>query len=195
MTDQLTPESTVLIVMDVQERLVAAMNEDNRGKALDNVIRLVQGARILGIPLLVTQQYPAGLGPTIESVGHAIKEFDRCVEIIDKVEFDACRDENFTRALEKCWADRSGDARRSVVLSGMETHICVYQTARSLVGQGYQVLVPADATCCRLSDNHAIAQSLLKQAGAVVSSTETVLFELLGRAGSEQFKAISKLVR
>jgi nicotinamidase-related amidase len=193
----LRPETTTLVVMDVQERLVAAMPDEARSEALDNVIRLVQGARILGMPVVVTEQYPTGLGPTVASVMHALEEFPDPPGSVAKVEFDACRDPRFTGVLETTWQARlkGAEDKPGVVLCGMETHICVYQTARSLVSRGIQVQVPHDAACSRRLDNHRIAQSLIERAGALVTGTETVLFELLGRAGSEEFKAISKLVR
>lgn len=193
----LQPDTTTLVVMDVQERLVAAMPDEARSEALDNVIRLVQGARILGVPVVVTEQYPTGLGSTVTPVTHALTEFADRPRTVAKVEFNACRDPSFASALEETWKDRlrAPDDKPGVVLCGMETHICVYQTARALVARGVQVQVPHDAACSRRPDNHRVAQSLIERAGALVTGTETVLFELLGRAGSEEFKAISKLVR
>lgn len=190
----LTPERTTLLVMDVQERLVAAMPDEARSQAIDNIIRLVQGARILGLSLLVTEQYPTGLGRTIETLAGALEEWPERPEVISKVEFDACRNPDFADAL----AERAGgldDGERSIVLCGTETHVCVYQTARALVERGFDVHVPYDAACSRRPDNHRIAQSMLERIGATISCTETVLFELLGEAGTEEFKQISKLIR
>lgn len=180
--------------MDVQDRLVAAMPDEARSIAVDNVIRLVQGARILGLPTVVTEQYPAGLGHTIEPVGHALGEFEASPSLIEKVEFNACQDDAFTSALVAAGGE-PGSSGRAVLLCGMETHICVYQTARALSERGYAVHVPYDATCCRRPENQTIAQALLERVGATVTCTETALFELLGRAGTSEFKAISKLVR
>lgn len=193
----LTPQTTTLIVMDVQEKLVAAMAPEVRGAAIDNVIRLVQGARILKVPLLITEQYPHGLGPTIDTVQQAIRELDPVPAIIEKVEFDACREGHFTQAVEVAAGNRTapGSEGPSVILCGMETHVCVYQTARTLAARGMQVHVPMDATCCRSSHNHTVAQGLLRDLGATVTSTETILFDLLGRAGHDEFRSISNLVR
>lgn len=197
MVAMLTRQTTTLIVMDVQEKLVAAMAPEVRGAAIDNVIRLVQGARILGVPIIVTEQYPHGLGPTIETVRQALQELEGPPTPIEKVEFDACRDGNFTRSVEMAAGNRSapGNDGPSIVLCGMETHVCVYQTARTLVTRGMQVHVPMDATCCRSAHNHVVAQGLLRDMGATVTSTETALFDLLGRAGHDEFRSISNLVR
>lgn len=193
---------SLIVVMDVQERLVAAMPDEYRGAAIDNVIRLVQGARLLGIPLLFTEQYPQGLGETIEPVAQALKELNPAPSPIQKVEFDGCTDARFMQQLEAMFehpaqasSNGNGHAKNSVLLCGMETHICIYQTARSLVERGYAVHIATDATCSRRMDNHHVAQSLLKQLGAVVTSTEIALFDLLGRGDSADFKALIKLVR
>lgn len=194
-TLKLNRESTLLVVMDVQERLVPAMPEECRGLAIDNVIRLIQGARVMSIPLLVTEQYPQGLGRTIDPVAQALKELDPAPLPIDKVQFDGCADPQFTAALESAWSTPGTAQPRNVVLCGMEAHICIYQTARSLVERGYGVHVAMDATCSRRRDNRRIAQGLLTNLGAVVTSTETVLFDLLGQADGDEFRAVIKLVR
>jgi hypothetical protein len=113
--------------------------------------------------------------------------------MVEKVEFDACCDAAFLDALGI--GEGAAAAQRTIVLCGMETHICVYQTARALQERGHSVHVPVDATCCRRPENRRIAERLLERAGAVLTTTETALFDLLKRAGSEEFKAISKLVR
>jgi nicotinamidase-related amidase len=192
----LTPANTVLIVMDMQDRLVSAMPDELRSVTVDNVIRLVQGARILNVPLVVTEQYPAGLGATIEPVNHALAEFGTPPPRVAKVDFNACEDARFLDAVQSSWSAeaRQAPGRRSLVLCGMDTHICVYQTARALA-DSYDVYVPFDATCSRRQDDSRVALRLLERSGVAVTTTETVLFELLGRAGSSEFKAISKLVR
>jgi len=197
MASVLTRQTTSLVVMDVQEKLVAAMAPEVRGSAIDNVIRLVQGARILGIPMVVTEQYPHGLGKTLESVHQALQEVEPAPAMIEKVEFDACQEGHFTAAIETAAGSRAApeNGGPSIILCGMETHVCVYQTARSLVTRGFDVHVTVDATCCRSAHNHAVAQGLLRELGVSCTSTETVLFDLLGRAGDDDFKSISALVR
>lgn len=193
MSMRLTTDSTVLVVMDVQERLVAAMPEEVRGEAIDNIIRLVQGARILGVPVIATEQYPVGLGPTVAPLAHALAESGASTPIA-KNDFDACSDPGFASALEERLAGRAL-AECTVLVCGMETHICIYQTARTLVARGQRVQVPYDATCSRKPEPHAIARGLIEKVGATITCTEAVLFDLLGRSGGDEFKAISKLVR
>jgi nicotinamidase-related amidase len=149
------------------------------------------------VPIVITEQYPHGLGNTIDSVHQAIQEVDPPPVSIEKVEFDACQESHFTGAIETAAGNRAAndDGGPSMILCGLETHVCVYQTARSLISRGFDVHVAVDATCCRSAHNHAVAQGLLRDLGASCTSTETVLFDLLGRAGDDDFKAISALVR
>jgi nicotinamidase-related amidase len=186
----LDKSSTVLLVVDVQEKLAAAMPDESCGRVVDNIGRLVRGAGILGIPVLVTEQYPKGLGPSIEPLREALAEVEPAPLVLEKTEFNACANPAIADALKQL-----SSAGSSVVVSGMESHICVYQTARALAAEGFQVHVPQDAACSRTLQNHAIARDLWQRAGAIPTSTETVLFDLLGRAEGDAFKAISKLVR
>jgi len=194
-------ESTLIVVMDVQERIVRVMPDECCGLAIDNVIRLIQGARVLRLPVVVTEQYSQGLGRTIEPVSQALEELDPSPLPIDKLQFDGCEDPQFTAEIERSLPPPANDPatevanRGTVVLCGMETHVCIYQTARSLVEQGYGVHVPLDATCSRRPDHRKIAHGLLDRLGAVVTCTETLLFDLLRRADNDEFRAIVKLVR
>lgn len=183
---RLAPERSVLVVIDVQEKLVAAMPTDAGTRAVAATRVLVEGARRLGVPVLVTEQYPRGLGPTVL----ALREVLDGITPIEKLEFDATQSPAFTAALR-------ATGRDAVVLAGMESHICVYQTARGLLSlpSPLAVQVAADATCSRTRENAEIAARLWERAGAVVTSVETVLFDWLGRAGTDEFKAISRLVR
>ena len=185
---RLDPQDTVVAVIDVQEKLVAAMPEEARTRTVRNVANLVEGARVLGVPVIVTEQYPKGLGPTVGPVREAVARIAGAGAPIEKVEFDACAVPAFAEALEKL-------GRHTVVLAGMEAHICVYQTARALAARGLTVHVPMDAVCSRVPENLAVAEKLYERTGAVTTSTETVLFDLLGRASGDAFKTISKLVK
>jgi len=153
---------------------------------VSSVLVLLEAARLLGVPVLASEQYPKGLGPTIEPIAERLRAMG--VEPIDKNTFDACSEPRFARAL----AERSP---RSVVVAGMETHICVYQSARELVNRGLEVHVVADAVASRREENRAMGLALCERAGALVTPAETAVFDRLGRAGTEEFKAISKLVR
>lgn len=185
----LTPSSTALLVIDVQERLAAAMPEEAGASAVRRTERLLEGAKIVGIPALVTEQYPKGLGPTLPGVRAKAEEAGAA--FLEKLEFDATANDAVRAHLERWRAE----GRTSIVLAGMEAHICVYQTARGLASRGFSVHVAFDAVCSREKANVDVARSLYHYAGAWVSASEVVLFDLVGRAGSDTFKAISKLVR
>ena len=169
-------------MVDVQERLAAVM--DRKEQVLDNCRRLIEGAKILDVPIAVTEQYPKGLGPTEEELRGALLSY----EPFEKLTFSCCGEPSFTSALESL-------GRRTIILAGMETHVCVLQTALDLLRGGYGVHLVRDAVCSREKENWITGVDLMRDAGAVITSTETVLFQLLGKAGTEEFKAISKLVK
>ena len=169
-------------MVDVQERLAAVM--DQREKVLDNCRRLIEGAQILDVPIAVTEQYPKGLGPTEEELRGALLS----CEPFEKITFSCCGEPSFTSALESL-------GRRTIILAGMETHVCVLQTALDLLRGGYGVHLVRDAVCSREKENWITGLEMMRDAGAVVTSTETVLFQLLVKAGTGEFKAVSKLVR
>lgn len=185
----LSPASTGLVVIDIQERLVAAMPPESGAQAIARAERLVEGAKITGLPVLVTEQYPKGLGATVTSLKE--KATGAGATFLEKVEFDATANEAVRAHLLRWRAE----GRTAIVLAGMEAHICVYQTARGLASLGFSVHVAYDAVCSREKANVEVARSLYHYAGAWASSSEVVLFDLVGRAGSDTFKAISKLVR
>ncbi|MEE9213259.1 MAG: hydrolase [Thermodesulfobacteriota bacterium] len=178
-------DSTSLVVIDMQERLMGAMPEESRGAITDKSLILINSANILNIPVVVTEQYPKGLGPTIPEVKEAVGEnFDP----IEKVVFSCARSPEFKSAL-------SDLGRKDVIICGIETHVCVLQTAIDLINDGYNVYVAADAVTSRKELDRDKALDLIEKAGATVGTTETFLFQLLERAGTDEFKAISKLVK
>lgn len=181
--DRLDPKTTVLLVVDVQEKLAAAMEPDTLERVVKNAGILVDAAKILGVPVVTTEQYPKGLGPTVPALMEKLPNVPH-----PKMTFDAASDLAVARTL----ADL---APHAVVVVGMETHVCVFQTARELVRRGFAAHVVSDAVCSRKDKNRKLGLSLCERAGAVITGTETVVFDLLQIAGTEQFKAISKLVR
>lgn len=186
----LQPSRSVLLVVDVQERLAAAMPEAGRA-AIEKIDLLLEGAQLLGVEVVVTEQYPKGLGGTVPALKDRLATLGKPAAVREKIEFDATRNEGIAEALD---ALRSA-GKTHVVLTGMEAHICVYQTARGLVERGFHVQVASDATQSRAAANEALARGLWREAGATVSGTETVLFDWLGKAGGDAFKAISKRLR
>lgn len=177
-------KDAVLLVVDVQERLAPAMEPELYGRLIENLKRFGAARSVLDLSVVVTEQYPKGLGHTVAPLQDAFAG----VTPLEKIAFSAMGDEGIAKTLESI-------GRQSVVVAGMETHICVYQTVRDLVDAGFSVHVLSDAVASRTRDNYSIGLALMEKTGAAISSTETVLFDLLGRAGTDAFRAISKLVR
>ena len=177
-------DDTSFVVVDVQERLMGAMPEDITETNLKNMKILLEAARILDIPVTVTEQYPKGLGHTISEIKESVDNFSP----IEKVVFSCARSSEFASAIEEI-------NRSSILLCGVETHVCVLQTAIDMVNKGYTVYVPADAVISRRALDWEKGMSLIEKAGAVVGTTEAFLFQLLETAGTDEFKQISKLVR
>lgn len=178
-------EDSVLLLIDVQERLAAEMPQAAREAVIRNGRILLTAAARLGVPVLATEQYPKGLGPTVCELLQTLPPETVRVE---KTCFSCLGAEPFAQALE-------GTGRRQAILAGMEAHVCVLQSALELSAAGRQVFVVEDACSSRNPHNHANAMARLRAAGVLVTNTESVLFEWLRDARHEQFKTISALVR
>ena len=174
-------EHTALLVVDVQERLCAAMERDALDRLLARTVAVVNGARALGVPVLVTEQYPKGLGPTHS----ALKLHLADVRPVEKVDFSATVPEVLSGL----------GARRQVLVAGMETHVCVFQTVRALAEAGFEPHVLADAVLSRTVEDRRVGLQLCQEAGGRLSTVEAALFDLLGRAGSPEFKRVSAAVK
>ncbi|SFR18270.1 hydrolase [Poseidonocella sedimentorum] len=172
---------SALIVIDMQERLVPAMQAPAR--TIRNTRKLLAGAAEVGVPVIMTEQYPDGLGTTVpELVGVAP------ATVLPKMHFSCMEDETFAdhfRAL----------GRKQAVLAGMEAHICVVQTAASLIESGFEVFVVSDATASRTLESEEACIARLSAAGAGIVTTEMVIFEWLGRAGTPAFKNMLPLIK
>jgi nicotinamidase-related amidase len=178
-------QSTALVVVDIQERLAAAMPAEVMAGVVRRTEILIAAARELSLPVILTEQYPRGLGVTVPSLQAALGSDTHPIE---KLTFSCCGVEHFNAALEN-------HAVRDVILCGIETHVCVYQTALDLLGGGRRVFLAADAVCSRSRQNHKLALKNMRQAGVVVGSSEMFLFQLLKEARGDTFKAISRLVK
>lgn len=183
----LDPNDTALLLVDAQERLAAAMPDAHLRRALRNWLALLEMAGRLKLPVAVSEQYPKGLGPTLPVLKEALGKMIPEARYFDKLEFSGCASPQLQHFL-------SG-GRRTLIVAGMECHICVYQTVRDLIARGCTVHVPVDAVLSRRRENWQVGVDLMTRAGAVPTSTETVLFDLVRTAGSEDFKALSKLVK
>lgn len=175
--------SSQFVLVDVQERLAAVMPPDAMQDVIKNCGILVQSARLLNVPLIVTEQYPKGLGHTVPELAALLPR----LQPVEKTTFSCLHEPKFKRQLT---SDHS-----QVILAGMETHICIVQTALDLRALGKQVLIVEDAVVSRHPANKANALARLRDAGCVITNTESVVFEWLGIAEGETFKAISKLIR
>lgn len=183
---RLDPKTTAVIVIDVQERLAPAMPEEHLAELLRSSRILLRGAALFGSPVLVTEQYPRGLGATIQEIAEPLAELN--VAPRDKLSFSACDDPAFMSELETSGA-------RAAVVIGMESHVCVYQTVRDLVDAGFDVHVPIDGVCSRRDDHRQAGIDLCVRSGAVRTTTESIAFDWLRVAGSPEFKELSQLIR
>ncbi len=174
----------VLVVVDVQERLSAAMEPQALAQMTRNIGVLLEGAQELTIPVLFTEQYVKGLGPTLTELKERAPDAPR----YEKLSFSCCGNESFNRELKQ-------SGRSQVILCGMECHVCVLQTGLDLLAAGYAVHLVKDAVISRSGDNKQTGIEAMVLAGAVPSSTETAVFQLLKVAGTESFRKLSKLVK
>jgi nicotinamidase-related amidase len=176
---------SVLVIVDLQERLAAAMVPAARTGVIRNVRILLEAATRLGIPVLVTEQYPKGLGPTVAKV---VEMLPGATPRFEKTCFSCASTEPFATML-------AASGRTQVILAGMEAHVCVLQSALELRAVRQGVFVAEDACCSRNQEHHANAMHRLRAAGVVVTNTESVVFEWLRDARHEHFKGISALLR
>lgn len=183
---RLDPRTTAIVVIDVQERLAPAMPEEQLRQVLRSTSILLEAASLLGAPVLATEQYPKGLGPTLPAVAERLAALG--VPRLEKVAFSAVGVPTFDERLAAL-------APRAAVVIGMETHVCVYQTVRDLVARGLEVHVPIDGVGSRRDDHREAGLALCERVGAVRTTTESVVFDWLERAGSDAFKALSKSIR
>lgn len=181
---RLEAQTTAVILVDIQERLASAMPEAQLAQVVRSARILSEAARLLGAPLFFTEQYPKGLGATLPEVAQGLGTAQR----FEKLAFSAWEADGFADSV------RDSGARAAVVI-GMESHVCVFQTVRDLVPNGIEVHVPIDGVSSRREDHRRVGLSLCERAGALQTTTESVVFDWLQRAGGDPFKALSKLIR
>jgi nicotinamidase-related amidase len=174
-------ESAVLLVIDLQEKLLPLIHEAESTVAA--VGKLIQAAMMLGVPLLATEQYPAGLGRT----SHAITALWGNLRPVEKTKFSGCVEE-IVAALAKL-------KRPHVIVVGIEAHVCVLQSVMDLLRLGYLPFLCADALSSRRSQDCRIAIERMRDAGGIITTVESVIFEMVGEAGTDEFKQILKVVK
>jgi nicotinamidase-related amidase len=180
----LDPASAVLVVIDVQEKLCAAMDQGALQQLTRNAGILLESANELAIPTIFTEQYVKGLGPTLDE----LRQKAPAAPGFEKMTFSCCGNDSFIKHLKK-------SGRTQVIVTGMETHVCVLQTVIDLLDEGFDVHLVKDAVMSRSSDNKQTAIEAMVLAGAVPTCTEAVVFQLLKIAGTDSFRKLSKLVK
>jgi nicotinamidase-related amidase len=179
---RITKDHTVGLVIDIQERLLPHIS--GHETLIKNVRILLEGLNALEIPVLVTEQYKKGLGETVPLIQEAIGNFDP----MEKMSFSCCDDPHFSVRLNNM-------AKKNVIVCGIESHVCVLQTVIDLLESGFQPVVVEDCISSRKLPDKEIAVRRMSREGAIVTSYESILFELARISGTETFKTISKLVK
>ena len=173
---------TVALVIDIQEKLFPHI--DNHKNLLANCKTLLSGLNVLNIPIVVTEQYPKGLGSTIKDIRHLVKDFNP----IEKLSFSCCGEKKFLDVLHE-------HGKRNVIICGIETHVCVLQTVMDMIERGYLPVIIEDCISSRKSSDRETAIKRMAREGVIITTYESILFELCEVAGTDQFKQISKLVK
>lgn len=175
-------ENTIGLVIDVQEKLFPHMH--NYEELVGNLIKLISGLKVLEVPIILTEQYTKGLGPTINSIQEAIGEYTA----IEKMAFSCCDEPQFLKVLKE-------QSKKNVIVCGIESHVCILQTCIDLQQSGYQSVIIEDCISSRKASDKVISLERMKKEGAIISSLESILFELSRVSGTESFKSISRLVK
>jgi nicotinamidase-related amidase len=183
---RLLRSESLLLLIDVQEKLMTVI--DRHAEVAANIERLIRGCHLLDtIPIIVTEQYVKGLGPTIEPLRRALEETSG-YQPIEKSCFSAQGCGEFQAAMRNL-------KKKQIIVAGIETHVCVYQSVTDLIAGGYDVTIVADAMSSRTAENRELAIRRMVGEGAHLSSTEMLLFELTVNSGTDEFRAIAKLVK
>lgn len=182
-TVKLDRTKAAVLIIDVQERLVPAIEPAALARVLKYSKALVGTAKEMGIPVFGTEQYPKGLGPMVKEIAELLP-----APSLQKMTFSCPADAGIAKAL-------ADTGRKQVIVAGMETHVCVFQTVRDLVELGYEVHLCADAVASRTEEHRRTGIELAREVGAIVTTAETAIFDLLHQAGTPEFKKVSPLVR
>lgn len=174
--------NSLLLIIDVQEKLSAIMNQ--RAKVISNIQKLVFVSEKLNLPILVTEQYPKGLGKTVPEIVENLSKY----EPIEKTTFSCCKDDKFMEKIKE-------SCKKDIIVCGMESHVCVQQTSIELVDLGYRVYITGDAVCSRRKEDWKFSLHRIRAEGAVVTTTESIIFELMESSNNPEFKDIISIVK
>lgn len=177
----LNRSQTALLIIDIQERIIKVMRKHE--KLLQNVIKLINGAKILGLPILYTEQYPKGLGCTVESIKNELQN-----EAEQKLSFSSI-------GIKGLFENLKEKNITQVIVCGIESHVCVQQTVLDLLANDFQVNLPVNAVSSRFKIDYETALKRMEKNGAEMTTVESVLFELLEKSGTAEFKAISAIIK
>jgi nicotinamidase-related amidase len=186
---ELTAEKAGLCLVDIQERLAGSIPEKVIKGTLRNCLNLIEAARIFGMPIAVTEHFSNALGRSLPVIVEAVLRLDRSqVFFLEKLQFCGYGLKPFDAWIK-------GTGRMQWICSGMETHVSIYQTARAMAAAGLEVHVPRDAVVSRTMANWEIGLQLIERAGGVITSTETVIFDLLKQGGTDAFTILSRIIK
>jgi len=179
---KLERNQTVLVVIDVQSKLLPVIYD--YPALVENIKKVIQGAQILGIPVVLTEQYPEGLGLTVDEIRETLSEYNP----IEKMSFSCCGEENFIEKIKQL-------NRNKILVCGIEAHVCIYQTCMDLLSEGYEVHLLVDAISSRKKENRDLTVEKLHIGGVQITSVEMALFEILKEASVNEFRKISKIIK
>lgn len=178
-------EELALVIVDTQDGMIRVMEPEIKRKVINNIKLLVALAQKLNVPLILTEQYPKGLGRTVIEIQQALESY----QPIEKISFSCYGDEGFKSRLKQL------NSATGIILTGTEAHVCVLQTALDLLASGYKVHVVSDAICSRRKLDWEAGLRLMEKAGAIITTTEILIFQLLVRADTEEFRFMSNLLK
>jgi nicotinamidase-related amidase len=178
----LRKDDALLVIIDIQTKLLNVIFEKER--LVSACRKLIQAAKLLDVPMVMTEQYPKGMGPTDPQIMEILED----VGALEKLSFSCCGVDEFNEKI-------AGFGKKQMVVIGIEAHVCVLQTVHDLLHQGYSVYVPYDAVSSRKESDYTNALARMRRAGAVIGSVESAVFELLERAGTRLFREVSRLIK
>jgi nicotinamidase-related amidase len=181
-TSLLSADNTGVVLLDVQEKLMPVMGR--KETVTENILRLLHLSKLYNLPIVLTEQYPKWLGSTLPEIKEALFSYNP----IEKLHFNCCDVDSFNTRLES-------EDLTNIILMGVESHICIFMTCISLLEKGYKIHVPQDAVDSRTDENWRIGLELMRGAGALITSTETVTYQILKKAGTKEFKEMLKRIK
>ena len=177
----LSKKGSGLLIIDVQKKLMEVMGQ--KQKVIDNINRFIYLSKLFDLPVILTEHYSKWLGPTLPAIAETLPSYDP----IHKMHFNCCDADAFNKRLDS-------EGLKNIIVTGVESHICIFQTCVSLVERGYNVHIPQDAVDSRTDENWRVGIGLMEKAGALITSTEAVIYQILKKAGTKEFKRMLRVM-